>query len=356
MPCSVVCQMFFFPRWAGVLFLVLCTAHLPRMRNLVPTFAHPPPPTRSAAAGHTDAGGNPPLRTATAGRTNTCGNTPAPLSGEQAGRRSCRRRRRSSDKVTTRLANRPPPALQAPAATHLRPSPLDAPATGLANSGGGPVTDLLLPDLQPPTPRAAAGCINIGGDTPAPLPTRHVHLRSFQRRRRSRTTCTRTLPAAPPDTPSRHRPYRRRRRHTSAPRHPARPPPVLAAPAAEQKHVHAYLARAPPQHAEPEPAMQTPAATHRRPSSPDTSAAGLFNAGGGAEACARVPCPPPPPTRRAAAGETDAGGDAPAPLPTRHDRCWSCQLRRRRRSTCTRPLPAAHPNTQSSRRQNRRRR
>jgi len=264
---------------------------------------------------------------ATAGRINTGGNTPAPLSAEQARRRSCRRRRRSSSKVTTRLAKWPPPALKAPAATHLRPSPLDEPATRLANSDGGPVTALPLPYLQPPTPRAAAGHINAGGDTPEPLPSRHVRRRSCQRQRWSRSTCMRTFPAVPPNTQSRRRPYRRRRRHSSAPPHLTRPPPVLPTPAAAQKHVHASLARRPPQHAEQPPAKPTPAATHQRPSPPDTSAAGLANAGGGAEARAHLPCLPPPPKRRAAAGHTDAGGDTPASLSARHVRRRSCRRR-----------------------------
>ena len=302
----------FFPRWEGFFFLVLCTTHLPRMRNLVPTFAHPPPPTRSAAAGHTNAGGNPLLPMATAGRTSTGGNTPAPLSAQHSRRRSCRRRRRSSDKFTTRLAEWPPPAVQAPAATHLRPSPLDAPAAGLSNAGGGAVARACLrwPPLpptrraaaghtdaggNPPRPIAAAGRTNAGGDTPAPLSARNVRRRSCQRRRRSSSTCTPPLPAAPRNMQSRRRPYRRRRqpaspnvrrrpyrhrrRHTSAPPHPTRPPPVLPMPAAAHKHVHASLARRPCQNAEPPPAIPTPAATHQRPSPPDTSAAGLSDAG-----------------------------------------------------------------------------
>jgi len=91
--------------------------------------------------------------------------------------------------------------------------------------------------------------------------------------------------------------------------------------------VHAYLARRPPQHSEPPPAIQTPAATHQRPSPPDTPAACLAIAGGGAVARARLSFPPPPPKRRAAAGHTDAGGDTPASLSARHVRRLSCRRR-----------------------------
>jgi len=349
-----------FTSWAGYFFLVLCTAHLPRMCNLVPTLAHPPPPTRSAAAGHTDAGGKPPLPMATAGRTNTGGNTRAPLSAQHARRRFCRRRRRSSNKFTTRLAEWLPPSVQAPPATHLRPSPLDAPPAGLANSGGGP---------------AAAGHINTGGKTTAPLSTRHARHRSCQRRRRRRSTCTPPFTAVPANTRSRPRQYRRRRRHTSAPLGATRPPPVLPTLAAAQKHVHASLARRLRQHGEPPPAIpkpaatrlarspppaiSTPAATHQRPSPPDTSAAGPANAGSVAEARAHYRCPPPLPTLIAAAdhseaggspprpnvpgGRTNDGGETPAPLPSRHIHRRSCQCRRRCKSTCPSSLPCRRP-------------
>ena len=221
----------FFPRWAGFFFLVRCTAHLPRMRNLVPTFAHPPPPTRSAAAGHTDAGGNLPSQWPPPAVETPAATHQLPCSTKQARRRSCRRRRRSINKVTTRLAKWPPPA------------------------------------------------------------------------------------------------HKRRRQLTSAASQPTRPPPVLPTPAAERKHVHASLACRPPQHAEPPPAIPTPAATHQRRFPPDTPAAGLVNAGGGAKARARVRRPPPLPTRRAAAGDTHAGGDTPASLSARHVRRRSFRRR-----------------------------
>jgi len=222
----------------------------------------------------------------------------------------------------------PPPAIPTPAATHQRPSPPDTPAAGLANAcGGAQARSLVRRPRPPPTRRAAAGDTHAGSDTPGPLPTRHARRRSCQRRRRSKGTFTRPLPATPPNTQSRRRPCRRRRRHTSAASYPTRLPPVLPTPAAERKHVHASLARCSPQHAETPPAMQTPAATHQRPSPPDTPAAGLSNAGGGAQARARVPCPTPPPLRRAAAGHTDAAGDKPASLSARHVRRRSFRRR-----------------------------
>jgi len=102
------------------------------------------------------------------------------------------------------------------------------------------------------------------------------------------------------------------------------------------------LARHPRRHVPP-PAISKPAATHQHPSPPDTPAAGLANAGGGAVTGGPLPCTPPPPTRRAAAGRTDPGGDTPAPLPAQHARRRACKPRRRSSNRCAPPLPAPPP-------------
>jgi len=167
--------------------------------TLVPSLARPPPPTRRANAGHTDAGGNPP-------RTMPAPSTP---------RRSCRRRRRSRNKWTPRSPARapkhaePPPAIPTPAAARPATWPPRARAAGLADTGGGAVTSARLP----------------------------------------------------------------------CPRRPQRavPPPAIPTPAATRP------AKWPP------PAAQSPAATHQRPSPPNTPAAGLATSGGGPVAASCVP-------------------------------------------------------------------
>jgi len=87
-------------------------------------------------------------------------------------------------------------------------------------------------------------------------------------------------PPAPTNTPSRRRPYRRRRQPAPPDARPEHMPPVLPTPAAQQKQVTVSLTRRPPQHAQPPPAIKTPAATRTARCPPRTRAAGFADNSG----------------------------------------------------------------------------
>ena len=199
-----------------------------------------------------------------------------------------------------------------PAATCPLPSALQIPAAGLANARDWPLTCRRLPYPSPPRKRraaaghaeaggnpprkmAAAGRTNASGSTPAPLLTSHES-RWFHKLRKPRShRWSSTMPATS-DAMCHRRQYRHRRQHTSTILRTTRPPPVLSTPSAKQEQVEVFLARlSPPKHAEAPMPIPTPAATHQHPSPPDTRAACLFNAGGGAGTRRSLFCTPPTP-------------------------------------------------------------
>ena len=140
---------------------------------------------------------------------------------------------------------------------------------------------------------------NAGGNMPAPLRASNTRRRSRQRPRLATNMSSSPLPTPPPVN--------------------AEPPPAMPKPAATRP-AKWWL-----------PAVQTPAAAHPLPFSPHTRAAGFTNAENREVTDGRPPCPPLP-TPCATAGNTDTGGNTPAPFFARHAHRRSSQRRRRSRN------------------------
>jgi len=333
--CSV--PKFFFPGWAGFLFILLCTAH-PTTNVQHPLESPTLPATEYIPAQTPPTGATPPAHVGARTPAATHKHTRS-LPRTKHLRRSRHRRRRAIHLSSPPSPARPHkhaepmPAIPTPAATRPARFPPRARAAGLADTGGGAETSERLP--CPPPPQictGAAGHTDAGGTPSCAMPALSTRRRSGRRRRRNKIKRAPPLPAAPPDTHRCRRPHKRRRQHAP---HDARfkhAPPVLPTPAAKQKQVCASLDRRLPQRAQAPLVTQTPAATRPARCPPRASAAGLADAGGRTKSRKRLPCRLPPLTRTGAAGHTDAGGNLPRTMPAPSTRHRSCRRWRRNKN------------------------